>query len=83
MAPDAADVVLKSSLPDVLAAIRLSRSTGNIHENLFWAFIYNVIGIPIAAECVVSLVWTEIKPDVRSGSDESVQLLRGNKCTAV
>ena len=51
VALDAADVVLvKSSLSDVPAAIRLSRAIlRNIHENLFWAFIYNVIGIPIAA----------------------------------
>lgn len=51
VAIDAADVVLmKSRLSDVPAAIRLSRATlKNIHENLFWAFIYNVIGIPIAA----------------------------------
>ena len=51
VALDAADVVLvKSSLSDVSAAIRLSRAVlRNIHENLFWAFIYNVIGIPIAA----------------------------------
>ena len=51
IAIDAADVVLmKSSLADVPAAIRLSRATlRNIHENLFWAFIYNIIGIPVAA----------------------------------
>lgn len=51
VALDAADVVLmKSSLMDVAAAIRLSRQTlKNIHENLFWAFIYNIIGIPLAA----------------------------------
>ena len=51
VAIDAADVVLmNSSLADVPAAIRLSRATlRNIHENLFWAFIYNVIGIPLAA----------------------------------
>ena len=51
VAIDAADVVLmKSSLSDVAAAIRLSRATlRNIHENLFWAFIYNIIGIPLAA----------------------------------
>ena len=51
IAIDAADVVLmKSRLLDVPAAIRLSRATlRNIHENLFWAFIYNVIGIPLAA----------------------------------
>ncbi len=51
IAIDAADVVLmKSRLSDVPAAIRLSRATlKNIHENLFWAFFYNVIGIPLAA----------------------------------
>ncbi len=51
IAIDAADVVLmKSSLMDVPAAIRLSRATlKNIHENLFWAFFYNIIGIPLAA----------------------------------
>lgn len=51
VALDAADVVLmKSSLMDVAAAIRLSRQTlKNIHENLFWAFIYNIIGITLAA----------------------------------
>ena len=51
VAIDAADVVLmKSRLTDVPAAIRLSRATlRNIHENLFWAFIYNTIGIPLAA----------------------------------
>ena len=51
VALDAADVVLmKNSLMDVAAAIRLSRQTlKNIHENLFWAFFYNTIGIPLAA----------------------------------
>ncbi len=51
IAIDAADVVLmKSRLSDVPAAIRLSRATlRNIHENLFWAFIYNIVGIPLAA----------------------------------
>ena len=57
VAIDAADVVLmKSSLTDVPAAIRLSRATlRNIHENLFWAFLYNTIGIPLAAGCFVGL----------------------------
>ena len=57
VAIDAADVVLmKSRLSDVPAAIRLSRATlRNIHENLFWAFIYNTIGIPLAAGVFIPL----------------------------
>ena len=57
VAIDAADVVLmKSRLTDVPAAIRLSHSSlRNIHENLFWAFIYNVIGIPLAAGVFIPL----------------------------
>ena len=57
IAIDAADVVLmNSNLSDVAAAIRLSRATlRNIHENLFWAFIYNVVGIPLAVGAFVSL----------------------------
>lgn len=61
IAIDAADVVLmKNSLCDVPAAIRLSRATlRNIHENLFWAFIYNVIGIPLAAGVWIPIFgWT-------------------------
>ena len=61
IAIDAADVVLiKSSILDVAAAIRISRATiRNIHENLFWAFFYNVIGIPLAAGCYVAVFgWT-------------------------
>lgn len=57
IAIDAADVVLmKSRLTDVAASIRLSKSTlRNIHENLFWAFFYNIIGIPLAAGAFVGL----------------------------
>ena len=57
IAVDAADVVLvKGSLMDVCAAIRLSRGTlRNIHENLFWAFFYNSVGIPIAAGALTGL----------------------------
>ncbi|MBR5948859.1 MAG: heavy metal translocating P-type ATPase [Clostridia bacterium] len=61
VAIDAADVVLmKSKLSDVPAAIRLSRTTlRNIHENLFWAFIYNIIGIPLAAGVFIPIFgWT-------------------------
>ena len=64
IAIDAADVVLmKSKLSDVPAAIRLSRATlKNIHENLFWAFIYNVIGIPLAAGVWIPLFGWELNP---------------------
>ena len=61
IAADAADVVLMNSrLSDVSAAIRLSRATlTNIHENLFWAFIYNIIGIPLAAGVWIPILgWT-------------------------
>ena len=61
IAIDAADVVLvKNSIRDVAAAIRLSKATiRNIHQNLFWAFFYNVIGIPLAAGCYVKAFgWT-------------------------
>ena len=64
IALDAADVVLmKSKLTDVPAAIRLSRSTlTNIKENLFWAFIYNVIGIPLAAGVWIPLFGWRLNP---------------------
>ena len=64
VAIDAADVVLmKSRLSDVPAAIRLSRATlTNIHENLFWAFIYNVIGIPLAAGAFIYLLGWQMNP---------------------
>ncbi len=64
IAIDAADVVLmKSRLSDVPAAIRLSRAAlKNIHENLFWAFIYNVIGIPLAAGVWIPLFGLQLNP---------------------
>lgn len=64
IAIDAADVVLmKSKLTDVPVAVRLSRKTlRNIHENLFWAFIYNVIGIPLAAGVWIPLLGWQLNP---------------------
>lgn len=64
VAIDAADLVLmKSRLSDVPAAIRLSRATlKNIHENLFWAFIYNVIGIPLATGIFIPLLGWQLNP---------------------
>ncbi|MBS5574265.1 MAG: heavy metal translocating P-type ATPase [Clostridiales bacterium] len=64
VAIDAADVVLMNSrLTDVPAAIRLSRATlRNIHENLFWAFIYNIIGIPLAAGVFIPLLGWQLNP---------------------
>ena len=64
VAVDAADVVLMNSrLTDVPAAIRLSRATlRNIHENLFWAFIYNAVGIPLAAGAFISLLGWRLNP---------------------
>ena len=64
VAIDAADVVLvKSRLSDVAAAIRLSRQTlKNIHENLFWAFFYNVICIPLAAGAYIPINGWEMNP---------------------
>ena len=64
VAMDAADVVLmKSRLTDVPAAIRLSRATlRNIHENLFWAFLYNTIGIPLAAGLFIPVLGWQLSP---------------------
>ena len=64
IAIDAADVVLmKSRLSDVPAAIRLSRATlKNIHENLFWAFFYNVVGIPLAAGVWIPIFGWQLNP---------------------
>lgn len=64
IAIDSADVVLmKSTLSDVPAAIRLGRATlRNIHENLFWAFIYNIIGIPLAAGLFIPILGWRLNP---------------------
>lgn len=64
IAIDAADVVLmKSRLSDVVTAIELSRATlRNIHENLFWAFIYNIIGIPLATGALIPVFHLQLNP---------------------
>ena len=70
IAIDAADIVLvKSRLGDVPAAIKLSRATlRNIKENLFWAFIYNVIGIPVAAGVFINLFGWQLNPMVAAAA---------------
>ena len=64
VAIESADIVLmKDSLLDVVSAIKLSKKTlKNIHENLFWAFIYNVIGIPIAAGVLIPVFGIKLNP---------------------
>lgn len=64
VAIDAASIVLiKNSLMDVVRTIRISRATiKNIHQNLFWAFIYNAIGIPLAAGCFIKAFGWELNP---------------------
>ncbi|MCI9073940.1 MAG: heavy metal translocating P-type ATPase [Lachnospiraceae bacterium] len=64
VAIDAADVVLmKSRLSDVPAAVRLSRAAlRNIHQNLFWAFIYNIVGIPLAAGLLIGVLGWQLNP---------------------
>ncbi len=70
IAIDAADVVLmKSRLSDVPAAIRLSRAAlRNIHENLFWAFIYNIVGIPLAAGAFIPAFGLSLNPMFAAGA---------------
>ena len=63
IAIESADIVLmKSDLLDVSTAIQLSKAViRNIKQNLFWAFIYNIIGIPVAAGLFLSAIWIEIE----------------------
>ena len=70
VALDAADIVLvKSKLTDVPAAVRLSRQVlKNIHENLFWAFFYNCIGIPVAAGVLVPLAGLSLNPMIAAAA---------------
>ena len=84
VAIDAADVVLmKSRLSDVPAAIRLSRATlRNIHENLFWAFIYNIDRHSACRRRVHKRARLAAQPDVCRGGDESFKLQRCYQCAA-
>lgn len=70
VAIEAADIVLRNSgLRDVAAAIRLSRATlKNIHQNLFWAFFYNVLCIPLAAGCYTALLGWELNPMIAAAA---------------
>ena len=81
VAIESADVVLmKNDLFDVVRAIRLSKAViRNIKQNLFWAFFYNSIGIPLAAGVLYPAFGIEIKSDVRGGGNELKQYLRGQQ----
>ncbi len=70
VAIDACDVVLtKNSLMDVVKAYRLSKATvRNIHQNLFWAFIYNIIGIPIAAGALIAPLGVSLSPELSAAA---------------
>ena len=81
VAIEAADVVLmKSRLSDVVNASALSHSTMlNIRENLFWAFIYNIIGIPVAAGVFYTAFGWILNPMIAASSDEHELRERGNE----
>ena len=84
VAIESADVVLmKSDLADAVTAIRLSKAViRNIKENLFWAFFYNTVGIPVAAGLFVPAVPSAAEPDDRRRGHEPFQRVRRNECTA-
>lgn len=84
VAIESADVVLmKNDLLDAAGAIRLSRAViRNIKENLFWAFFYNIIGIPLAAGALYPFL-IKAQSDVRSRRNESEQYMRCGQCTAL
>ncbi len=74
---------MRSRLSDVPAAIRLSRATlTNIHENLFWAFFYNVIGIPLAAGVWYPVFGWKLNPMFGASCHEFIQFLCGDQCPA-
>lgn len=79
VAIESADVVLmKSDLADVVTAFRLSRAAvRNVKENLFWAFIYNIIGIPFAAGVLYPVFQADAQSDDRFALHEPVERLRG------
>ena len=84
IAMDSADIVLmRSDLRDVPATVRLSRAViRNVKENLFWAFGYNTVGIPIAAGVFYTLLRLEAEPHAGRGGDEHELGLRGQQRAA-
>ena len=84
VAIESADIVLmRSDLLDVSTAVQLSRAViRNIKENLFWAFFYNAIGIPIAGGRVLPRLPAQDEPDARRARDELQLGVRGEQCAA-
>lgn len=85
VAIESADIVLmKSDLMDAVTAVKLSRATiKNVKENLFWAFFYNTICIPLAARSLVPYVRYKTESNDRRGDNEFELCVRSNKCAQI
>lgn len=85
VAIESADIVLmKSDLMDAVTAVKLSRATiKNVKENLFWAFFYNTICIPLAAGLWYPMFGIKLNPMIGAGGNEFELCVRSNKCAQI